>query len=48
MGRHAAIEIAGGFGIPLDVDKSFESLVSGAARGPVGGARNDHREPRAR
>jgi hypothetical protein len=29
----AAIEIAGGFGIPLDVDKSFEWLVSALLAG---------------
>jgi AcrR family transcriptional regulator len=29
----AALEIAGGFGIPLDVDKSFEWLVSALLKG---------------
>ena len=29
----AALEIAGGFGIPLDVDKSFEWLVAALLRG---------------
>jgi len=29
----AALEIAGGFGIPLDVDKSFEWLVSSLLKG---------------
>jgi len=29
----AALEIAGGFGIPLDVDKSFDWLVSSLLKG---------------
>jgi len=29
----AALEIAGGFGIPLDVDKSFDWLVSALLKG---------------
>ena len=40
----AALEIAGGFGIPLDVDKSFDWLVSALLKGLTASrARNDPR-----